>query len=290
MTPYAGPGRTPRHEWGALNLESWKHVGMATAQETFEAMLRGPVAEALHELGFKGTFRRFSLRFGEYKGIIDFKKTRYSTAREIPSYWALLSIRQVSDGFMPWGEVMLRGILPDARRQPLYSLDSNQSPSEAGSKLIGDLQQYGYPALMAGLSEPDFDNDRFNRIEPFWDEANRRKAPVQTYFSGIATPNPYGWDVESAGGLIELTGHEQASVRREAADWLVYRYGGDPRVTPVIVSLARDDPHSAVRTMAVSLLVYRQGDADVLATLGNALDDVSYQVRWWARYGRLVQR
>jgi hypothetical protein len=64
-------------------------VRVATAKETFEAMVRGPVAEALHELGFTGTFRSFSLRSGDYKGIVEFKKSRFSTAEEIPSYWCL---------------------------------------------------------------------------------------------------------------------------------------------------------------------------------------------------------
>ena len=124
---------------------------MATAQEVFERMLRGPVADALHELGFTGTFRHFSLRSGDFKAVIEFKKSRYSTAQEIPSYWALLSILHLPSGTRPWGEVMLRGILPDAREQPLYSLTAKQTPSEAARKLIADLQDYGYPAIAAEI-------------------------------------------------------------------------------------------------------------------------------------------
>ena len=261
---------------------------MATAQEIFEAMLRGPVAKALRDLGFTGTFRAFSLRAGEYQGIVHFQKSRYSTADEIPSYQALLSIRHIPTKSRCWGDVVLRGILPQARSHPQYSLTADQSPDEAAAKIVGDLQGYGYPALIVGLAEPDFDKDRSDRLEAFRDAESGLRGPLFTYFTGITT-NPFGWDLETANGLLELTHHQQAEVRRSAADWLVYRFPDDARVTPRMVALAMDDTHSAVRAMALSLLVYRQGSSEVSAALSNGLDDPSYQVRWWARYGRRVR-
>jgi hypothetical protein len=152
----------------------------------------------------------------------------------------------------------------------------------------GDLQGYGYPALIVGLAEPDFDEDRSDRLEAFRDAESGLRGPLFTYFTGITT-NPFGWDLETANGLLEPTHHRQAEVRRSAADWLVYRFPDDARVTPRMVALAMDDTHSAVRAMALSLLVYRQGSSEVSAAISNGLDDPSYQVRWWARYGRRVR-
>jgi hypothetical protein len=121
---------------------------MPTAQEVYESMLRGPVAESLHTQGFTGTFRKFKHRYGDYEGLIDFEKSRHSTKEKIPSYTVALWIRHLPTGTWCWGPTNLRGLLPQAHGlPPLYSLEANQTPDDAASSLISDLIRYGVPAI-----------------------------------------------------------------------------------------------------------------------------------------------
>jgi HEAT repeats len=268
-----------------------------TAQEQFDALARGPMADALHLLGLRGTYRRFFITSGRFKGIVELQKSRHSTSEEV-TYWVNLTAISSQARQEMW-----RGNLAALRPRfwttgrMHYLVGSNQALREAGMEVIGDLQSYGVPALRVGLNEPDFNTGHEDSPDSV-EALGLGGGGLMTLFGGIwAEHGTNGWrdrgidwDITSTEGLIELTGHPNSSVREWATSWLVRRHVDNPAVTPRLIEIVTSDNRSNVRRAAVSMLAHRRTDNGVLDLLPTlASGDPSYSVRWWARFGLALQ-
>lgn len=58
-------------------------AAVATAQDSFKAMLREEIGPALRELGFKGSGQRFELPSDRYWALIGFQRSAWSDSAEV---------------------------------------------------------------------------------------------------------------------------------------------------------------------------------------------------------------
>src|SRR5215472_3693856 len=227
-------------------------------------MLRGYIAPALRELGFRrgpstGAFRHETTT---HACEVRFIKSRGSTPQYV-HFWADLHTSDLKTEFVYW-KWQLHSLAPE----PLigWTLEASRPVEPVASEVLRIFYSYGWPAIQAALDNPGYPRDpavRWARTFP--------KIPRGPLF-----------DDEVAAERQSYRTLDEATAQADK----------DSRAFQAVLTLLETHPNPGIRHAAAWFLLHRAGDERARQALRSAAaEDEDVQVRWAARYAfRLAER
>lgn len=261
-----------------MSAEPEARPDLLNVRQAYEQMMRGHVAPALRELGFKGTLRIFNYRSGSRKGEIRWQKDGRATRQQ--HLFFTISVGWVQSGGRI-GELM-----PLPATDTWWELHGGQPTEAVAHSVVSAIRIYALPAIQAGLDGPDDQHDhdvRWARTFPL----TPRIAEQQPDGGGA---DDSAWYLQPAGTAADSSFADLASEiahdRLDAAGCITVEALTDPRAVPALIDRLERDPSPYIRKQIASrMLTILARDPHVRAALqASAADDADAQVRWAARY------
>jgi len=229
----------------------------ATAQDGYRLMLRGYVAPALRELGFRrgpspGAFR---CETATHAAEVRFRKSRGSSRQSV-SFWVDMHASDIKTEFVYW-DWTLTGLAPELVL--LWVVEAGRPVGPVASEVLRVFRSYGWPAIQAALDNPGYPRDsavRWPRTFP--------KIP-----RGLRFDDEVAADRRSRAELEEL----------------MRRADGDTGAFQALLVRLETDPDPGNRQAAAWWLLRRANEERCRRALRAAADeDEDVEVRWIARY------
>jgi hypothetical protein len=247
-------------------------------QQAYEQMMRGQVAPALRELGFKGTLRIFRYGSGSRKGEIRWQKDGRATRQQ--RLFFTINVGWVQGGGRI-GELM-----PLPATDTWWELHKGQPTEPVAHSVVSAIRIYALPAIQAGLEGQDDQQDhdvRWARTFPLAPRIAEQQSDGGGADHSAGYLQPAGTDADSSFAHLAS---EIAHDRLDAAGCITVDSLADPRAVPALVDRLERDPSPHVREQIASRMLTILGrDPHVSAALqASAADDEDAQVRWAARY------
>jgi len=241
----------------------------------YDVMMRERVTPALHELGFTGTLRQFTIRREGAHGVLAWQKDSRFYRHGHVNFTAN----------MGWwcGSGRIGELIPTGSKvDTWWKLKDGEHTDPVAHSVITTIRCFALPAILAGLDDPT----------PQPDDA-RMHGPWAGHEPDGGGADPAAWFVQPAGTkydswFADLTSGEPSS--RLHAAYIAAAADGDRRTLPALLDRLERDPDPAVRKLIASRMLTRFGhDPQVrLALRRTASDDDHPGVRWAGRYALRV--
>ena len=234
-----------------------------TAQDAYRRMLRGHIAPALRELGFKrgrslGAFRHET---AAHAAEVRFRKSRYSTRQEV-DFWIDLHPTWITTEWVYW-DWTLRALAPEQRSR--WEVTATAPVEPVAREVLHVFRSYGWPAIQAALDNPGYPRDPAVRWPRTFPKRPRGRFPD------------------------EAAADRQA---QEELEQIMIRAGTDSRAFQALLARLETDPDPSIRQGAAwHLLRTAHEERSRQALRAAAAEDEDIDVRWIARYAlRLARR